>query len=306
MIGRRLYFFGGKGGVGKTTVSSAFSLILARRGKKVLLVSTDPAHSLSDLFRTDVGGGIREVFPRLFATEIDPQEEIKGYISRALGILERVTSPEVLDQIRDMLKSLEHTPGVEEAAVVESLSRRILEGFGEFDCFVVDTAPTGHTLAMLRTVRRVGRWMEELLRRRRRAESFREAAGVGSGPSEVLEVLKERRERLSRFSDLVTSGDTLFVPVVNPEKLSILETERLLEDLRGMGMAVTHLIVNKVLPEETAGEFMRRRKSQEREYLEMIRERFRHLKIILLGMRPADVRGPKDLEEIAKEMEAYL
>ncbi|MDQ7038395.1 MAG: TRC40/GET3/ArsA family transport-energizing ATPase [Aquificota bacterium] len=306
MLGKKLYFFGGKGGVGKTTVSSAFSLLLAKAGKKVLIISTDPAHSLSDLFETNVGPEVREVLPNLFATEIDPGKEVSTYVESALNAVERAVSPEVFSQIKEVFHAVEHTPGVEEAVTVDTLSRKILDNLRGFDCFVVDTAPTGHTLAMLRTVERVGRWMEELIERKMRAESLKEMAGTETGGHGTLRILKERRERLTGFARLVFSEDTLFVPVMNPERLSILETERLIENLEHMGVGVTHLVVNKVLPEETDCEFLRKRKTQEREYLELIGKRFRNLRVLTLKMKPTDLKGIGDLEKVAEELEAEL
>lgn len=306
MLGKKVYFFGGKGGVGKTTVSSAFSLLLARTGKRVLIISTDPAHSLSDIFETTIGSGIREVLPNLFATEIDPRGEVKDYVKKALKTVEKVVSPEVFSQIKEVFRAVEHTPGVEEAVTVDTLSRKILDNLGRFDRFVVDTAPTGHTLTMLKTVGRVGRWMEDLIERKIKAESLKELAGVRTGREETLMILKERRERLTEFAKLVFSKETLFVPVMNPERLSVLETERLIENLWHLGIEVTHLVVNKVLPEDADGEFLSRRRAQEREYLKLIGERFKSLKVLTLKMKPTEVKGIKDLEEIASELEAEL
>ncbi len=306
MFGKKVYFFGGKGGVGKTTVSSAFSLILSRKGRRVLIISTDPAHSLSDIFGVDIGGDLKEVVPGLVATEIDPKEEIKSHIEMALKTVERVVSPEVLDQIREVFRSVEHTPGVEEAAVVDALSRRITDGWKDFDCFVVDTAPTGHSLAMLKTVSRIGKWMEEVLERKLRAEEFKKIAGIGEGTPEALRTLRERRERLGRFSEIILSDETVFIPVLNPEKLSVLETERLVRDLKSIGIDVPCLIVNKVIPKGVGGEFLERRRSQERVYLQMIEERFADVRRIILEMRPTDVKGLEDLKDLASELEVNI
>ena len=306
MFGRKVYFFGGKGGVGKTTLSSAFSTILAKRGSRVLLVSTDPAHSLSDIFGVRIGSETREIDDGLWATEIDPREEIRAYVERALETIEGSVSPDVFDQIREIFHAVEHTPGVEEAAVIDTLSRKILGGLEEFDAFVVDTAPTGHALAMLKTVGRVGRWMEEVIERKLKAEAMKEVAGVEDRSTLALEVLRERRERFSKFSKLILSEKTLFVPVLNPEKLSILETERLVREVTGMGISITHVLVNKVLPEEVSGEFMERRKSQERDHINLIKEKFRKFQLVFIRLRPMDVRSVEDLKDLAKDLEGRL
>ena len=301
MMGKRVYFFGGKGGVGKTTLSSAFSLILAKT-KKVLLISTDPAHSLSDLFGSEVGPEAKEVEENLWAVEIDPKKQIEVYIKGAIEAIEGSVSPEVFEQIKEMFHSVEHTPGVEEAAILDALSRIVLKG--PFEAFVVDTAPLGHALAMFRTAGRVGRWLEELIKRKSSAESFREKAGLGR-LSRTLEILRERRERFSRFLEVVIR-DSLFFPVLNPEKLSIVETERMVEEVTGLGIEITHLFVNKVMPKDVKGEFVERRRSQEKIYMDLIRERFGSFKIVTVEMRPRDVVGMEDLKELAKELEGKL
>lgn len=298
---RRVYFFGGKGGVGKTTVSAAFALLLSTRGKKTLLISTDPAHSLADVLETEPLKEMREVTNNLSALEIDPYEVLKEYVETALENIEGSVSPDVFDQIKEVFHSIEETPGAEEAAVIERLSKVILKNLSEFDSFVIDTAPTGHTLQMLRTVGRVGKWLEELIRRKRKAESFKEAGGIDR-EDRSLSILEERRKRFSRFLELLLSRDTLFVPVLNPERLPILETERMVRELRRIGVELEFLVVNKVLPEETRDEFLLERKEQERKYLREIEERFSFLRMIKLPLRERDVKGIEDLKDLAVEI----
>ena len=302
MLGRKLILFGGKGGVGKTTLSSALALLLSERGRRTLLISTDPAHSLSDLFGLRPREGKVPVSERLEYLEIDPYGVIKDYVERALESVEPFVSPETFSKIREAFHSVEHTPGAEEAAVLEELSKIILENLDSYDHFVVDTAPTGHTLNMLRTVGRVGGWLEELLRKRREARSFREAGGLSSRDEKILEVLKERRERFSRFSEILFSKKALFVPVLIPEKLPVMETERLLRELRKLSLEVDYLLVNKVLPPNTADSFLLMRKEQERKYLREIRERFSDLRIVEIPMKERDVEGMEVLKEIAIEL----
>lgn len=301
MLRKKLLIFGGKGGVGKTTLSSAVAVLMSERGR-TLLISTDPAHSLSDLFRMEPGRGKVSVTDRLEYLEIDPRGVIEDYVERALESVEPFVSPETFSRIKEVFHSVEHTPGAEEAAVLEALSRVILENYGNYEHFVVDTAPTGHTLSMLRTVGRLGSWLEELLKGKMEAQRLREAGGMPSRKEKALEVLRERKERFSSFSRILLSKETSFVPVLIPERLPIAETERLLSELKGLGVGVEYLLVNKVLPYDTSDPFLLMRKHQERRYLMEIRERFSYLKIVEVPMRERDVEGIDTLREMAAEL----
>ncbi len=306
MLGRKLLLLGGKGGVGKTTLSSAIALLLSERKGRTLLISTDPAHSLSDIFETEPGKGVREVSSKLHYLEIDPYLAVREYMERALTSMEALMSPEAFSRLKDLLLNVEGTPGAEEAATLEELSKVVLGSMGEYEHFVVDTAPTGHTLTMLRTVGRIGRWMEDLLSVRMEAQRLREAGGFSRREDRVLEILRERRERFTRFHELLISKSTMFIPVLTPEKLPILETERLVRELTQMGINLEVLIVNKVLPENTVDEFLLNRKAQEREYLRDIRRRFSSLRVVEVPMRERDVRGMRALREIVYELERRL
>ena len=306
MLDKKLIFLGGKGGVGKTTLSSALSLLLSQRDRRTLLISTDPAHSLSDVFGLKPAKGTVKVNDRLEYLEIDPYEVIKEHIKRALESIESFVSPETFSRIKEAFHNVEHTPGAEEAAVLERLSKVILENLDSYDHFVVDTAPTGHTLNMLRTVGRVGSWLEELLKRRREAGRFKEAGGLNPRDEKVLEILRERRERFARFSEILFSKRTLFVPVLIPERLPIMETERLVAELKRLNLNLEYIFVNKVLPPETTDSFLLMRKEQERRYMKDIKEKFSHLRLIEVSMKERDVEGIDTLKEISTELERRL
>ncbi len=295
----KVYFFGGKGGVGKTSISSAFALFLSRLGRKVLLISTDPAHSLTDIFGVSFSEG--EVKENLHIIQIEPSRAIKEYIDRALDTVSRLFGTEEEREIKSIFKDIEYTPGVEDAVIVETLSKVILSNWDRYSYFVVDTAPTGHTLYMVKTVARVGVWLEELIRRRSRADRFLESAGKGR-EDKVLGILRERRERFSKFASLLFSDKVIFIPVLNPERLSIEETHRLVKEIRALGMKVNTLVVNKVLPEHTTDPFLRERKKQEKEYLSEIRRRFRDLKIVEVPLKEKDIKGIGALKELAEEL----
>jgi len=142
----RVYFFAGKGGVGKTTLSSAFALKLADKGLKTLIVSTDPAHSLSDVLGSSVGNEETPITENLSALEIEPRKAVRDYIESVLKIMEGSVSPETFSHIKDMVRGVEDAPGTLETALIDVLSETILRNLGTHNAIVLDTAPTGHTL----------------------------------------------------------------------------------------------------------------------------------------------------------------
>ncbi len=116
----KIYFFGGKGGVGKTSCSGAFAVNKAQNGDKVLLVSTDPAHSVSDLFECKIGSEIVKIRENLFATEINPEEESNKYIEGIRKGINNIYSPIIVEQINKQLDAAKVSPGSHESALFVS------------------------------------------------------------------------------------------------------------------------------------------------------------------------------------------
>src|SRR5690554_4486213 len=113
---------GGKGGVGKTTMSSAIALKAAQMGRKVLLVSTDPAHSLSDAFAMQFSGKEKQVVDNLTVLELDPDTEVDAYLERVLGQMRRYIGYDKVTELERQLQLTRHSPGAQEAALLERLS----------------------------------------------------------------------------------------------------------------------------------------------------------------------------------------
>ncbi len=302
MRDRKLFLFCGKGGVGKTTISAAFALLLSSRGRRTLLVSTDPAHSLSDLFARSVGNRITEVGEKLYALELDPSEELRTYVENALSAVREVVSPEAFREMESFMRSVGSAPGAEETALVDALSRTLPGCLADFEHVVLDTAPTGHTLRLIRNALRAGEWLEELISRRERIRRLRSAGEGREREDRVLDLLRDRGRRLRELLDLLTSADTLFVPVLVPEKLPLHETVRLVEELSALSLEVSMVVVNRVLPDGTDGEFLRERKRQESVYLRRIAESFARYRVVTVRLRTRDVSTTEDLKELAQEL----
>jgi arsenite-transporting ATPase len=248
--------YGGKGGVGKTTCAAATGIAAAEVGEPTLVVSTDPAHSLSDAFGMEVGGGPTEVRPDLWAVETDPEESLDAYRRVFERLTEDLTSVGVRlgdDGIRELFSS-GLLPGSDELAALDQLAA-IPDS--DYERVVVDTAPTGHTLRLLEMPSAVGRGVETARsvgeQVRRKANAARTmvfgpyAAGRTQGDEEAFDAVLED---MTAVSDLLKDeARTEFRVVCLPERMVISETERLVEQLRAAGVPVGRLVVNRVLEE---------------------------------------------------------
>lgn len=325
--GRRLLFVGGKGGVGKTTIASALALRMSEAGERVLLVSTDPAHSLGDLFDERLGDREREILPRLWAMEIDPEAEVERYLARVQGSMRGFAAPAMWGEIERQLELTRHAPGAEEAALMDRVAAVMDEGLERYDRVIFDTAPTGHTLRLLALPEIMAAWTDGLLRGRERSDSAAKAqarlggrAGSGEGREgdelgmidqveeapldersrRIREVLLERRRKFARARRLLLDPETTaFILVLIPEKLPILESVKALRTLEANHVPVAGLIVNRVLPSEAEGAFLAARRVQEARYLTRIARELAGLPRVLVPMMPSDVTGQTALRALA-------
>jgi len=240
--GTRLIFFGGKGGVGKTTTAAAAAVSIAGRGGRVLLLSTDPAHSLGDVLGIPVGDQEREVEPGLWARELDGAHALEQRRARHRSAVEelfatlrggsRFDAPydrAVMEDLIDLAP-----PGLDELfallAVIEALQR--------YDIVVVDTAPTGHALRLLELVGTAREWVQALLQI---LLKYRRVTGLG----EVARDLTETARDLRRFQEILADGSRArFIAVTRPAALPRLETGRLLAGLRRLRLSAPAVLVN--------------------------------------------------------------
>ena len=312
LLNRQVVFFGGKGGVGKTTCSSAFAVAASRRGRRVLLASTDPAHSTSDIFERPLGPEEREIAPNLSALEIDGTREAARYVGGVKRDIETMFAPSVLRQATRQLELAAASPGLSEVALLDRMIDLIVSREGAYDLIVFDTAPTGHTVQLLRMPDVVDTWIQALIRHRRallEIDSGKDAAepalalSGGEADDPVLTALERRHQRLKVLRGRVLDrGSTSFVLVAIPERLAIEETARAAALLGSIGIDVALLIVNRVLPDGLEGDFYRSRKAQESQYLAEIGERFPGTPRLDVRQLPHDVYGLESLRLISDQL----
>ena len=315
-LARRIVFVGGKGGVGKTTTAAALALAAAERGRTCLVVSTDPAHSLGDIFDTSIGDTDTALAPNLTGLEIDPDRAAAVHIASVKERMKTLVHPRLYDEIDRQLDLAAHAPGATEAALIERVAELMAVAGSRFDLVVFDTAPSGHTVRLLSLPEVMGAWMDGLLRHR--ARSSRLGAMLGhlggerrrgdelslidqhedhprdSPEARINDLLAARRRKFLVARELLldTAG-TAFLLVVNPDRLSILESRRVVETLARFDLPVSSLIVNRVLPDtaDASGAFIDARRAQERTYLGEIESVFAGLPRTVIPLRPDDVHG---------------
>lgn len=306
-------FFGGKGGVGKTTIAAAAALASADAGHSTLLVSTDPAHSTGDILEARLGPEPTAVAHRLDALEIDPAAAADRYIAEVKERVREVTSPRMLAEVEREIDVARAAPGAHEAALFDRFADLMPLAGDAYDRVVFDTAPTGHTLRLLGLPELMQAWVDGLVARRRKLNSLGRmwrkaagaaagaAAGTGRGPDDdpVLAALERRQARFRRAREIVTDpARTAFVFVVVPERLPILETARAVEALERYGIPVGGVVVNRVLPADAGGSFLARRREREARYLERIDRELARLPRTRVELREEDVVGPDALRSL--------
>ncbi|MFC6961855.1 ArsA family ATPase [Halocatena marina] len=306
-------FFGGKGGVGKTTVASAYALRCTEAGLRTIVVSTDPAHSTSDVFEQDFDDEPTPVdgYDGLFAMEIDPSEEIDQHLQETKRALNDHVSPSMVNAIDQQIEMAHQTPGAYESALFDRFIE-VMRTTDDYDRVVFDTAPTGGTLRLLSLPEYLEGWIDRLMDKRARSIDLFEKAAIGEREARrkaendpIIARLRERKERFE-FAGRILSEEASFYLVLNPDELSIRETSRAIDDLTGHDLSVSGVVVNRLTPQPdddeqgTGGQFLRERRERELERLETIRA-FDEPLLATIETRVGEVKGSL-LDDVADEL----
>ncbi|WP_183654676.1 TRC40/GET3/ArsA family transport-energizing ATPase [Prauserella isguenensis] len=296
-------FFGGKGGVGKTTLAAAFAVRQARRGVRTLVVSTDPAHSLGDVLGATLSDEPRPAGESLLAAEISGERQAGRRVAEVLEDARHAVPREVLPAVERHLRRAVESPGTVESALLDRLTDLVERTGKDWDLLVVDSAPTGHMLRLLSLPELLTPWIEGLAHNRKQARDVdRFADGLlgqaGAQRDPLLERLQSRRQRLEALQARLRADARVHLVLV-PERLPLAETERAADQLTEAGVPLAAVLVNRVASGEESGVLARRR-DQEHTVLARVRERFGGdgaSGVLTVPLLPGDLTGAAGLDE---------
>ena len=301
---QKFVFFGGKGGVGKTTVSCAYALKCAEAGLDTLVVSTDPAHSTADVFDQAFDDDPTAVdgHERLWAMEIDPDEAVDRHLTQVRRQMNQQVSAAIVNEIDRQIELAHRTPGAHEAALFDRFIE-VMRTADDYDRVVFDTSPTGGTLRLLALPEFLAGWIERLVAKRTKSVDLFEKAAIGDREARrkldedpLIAHLQGRKEKFE-FAGRTLREDSAFFLVLNPDELSIRETERAVAEMAEQDLGVEGFVVNKVTPapdEDEQGRgatWLRDRVGTERERIDEIRGEFDEPVVAEIEARVREVKG---------------
>jgi arsenite-transporting ATPase len=301
-------FFGGKGGVGKTVFAAATALWHAQQGRRTMLASTNPVHSLTSLLNQNVLGKHTPVegVPNLWAYEIETKDtiersktEIREKIKWFLKFADISTKAE------DFVESATMNPAFEESAMFENMIDLMFKD--EYDVYVFDTAPTANARRLLGMSKVYSLWVGKMMKSREEAKSLRELLSFTKKKEEdpLMEYLVGFRDRMAHAQKLLTDEElTAFFFVTLPEALPIAVIKRFINWFHDFGIPVGGVLVNMLIQQDqvNAGspEFVRNRVAMQNEYMDQIWKDFEGGVRSVIPLLDDEVRGTKALGNVAQ------
>jgi arsenite-transporting ATPase len=314
----RLMLFGGKGGVGKTTSSAATAIWLADSGYRVLLVSSDPAHSTSDSLEYELGSEPTPVegVDNLWGLELDPAERMSELLPKLSAALEKglggnagnLLGQQASEGIAQEMSGLNSTdlllPGLDEALAFDKLLSFAQDP--RFDALVFDTAPTGHTLRFLGLPEIIDSWAGRIIRIARLTGGIRSILMGRHQERAMQEELDKFKKRVAHVRRVLTNPSvSSFTLVTIPEQMAVSETKRAAETLTEFDIDVNGIIVNRITPDYDHP-FIQKRRESEQKHLSKLREEFSSLPIAEVPLEENDVHGFDALRSIGNILNGEL
>ena len=298
----RIILFTGKGGVGKTTIAAATAIQAARKGIKTLVISTDPAHSLSDALDFGLSPEPVEIAPNLFGQEFDVYYSMKKYWGNMRQLMLSLFKWQGLETM--LAEELSVLPGMEEASAFLWLNKYYEEN--EYDLIIIDSAPTGETLTLLSLPQVTQSWLTKAFPGQKFAIKT-----MGSVVRKLMDVpLDYGYEELENLFGTLEKIQKVFIDpkitsirlVANPERMVIQEAKRAYTYLQLYGYNVDALIVNRVLPQSAAGGYFDSYLTAQAKYLDEIDESFSPMPIFKVEHQGKEVFGKALLEQIGENL----
>jgi arsenite/tail-anchored protein-transporting ATPase len=300
----RTILYTGKGGVGKTSVAAATARRCAAAGMRTIVLSTDPAHSLSDSLEAELGPEPTEVGPRLFGQEVQAQREMERHWEAVQDWLGELLAQRGVDQIS--AEELTVPPGMDELFSLLQIKRH--HETEEYDAIVVDCAPTGETLRLLSFPDVASWWLEKVFPWEKRvvaaARPFARTFLDVSLPSEAVfdDVQRLVHNLVAMNGILRDRSSTSLRLVMNPDRMVIREAMRTFTYLNLYGYLTDAVVVNRLFPADVEGGYFAAWRGVQQEHMELVRSAFSPVPILQAPFFDQEVIGPEMLDRLGDEL----
>jgi len=309
---RRYIMFGGKGGLGKTTLSATCAFWLASHGKRVLLFSVDPQASLSDIFQRDIfGKGPVPIMENLWAEEVDADRRIREYQDEIRKkILDMYGFDRVPEEIDNYISAASAEPAMEESAIFDAVVDIIVQG--DYDYYIYDMVPLGHALYYLSMAKVYDEWINKITKLRQEMGHYDQVAATMRRQEtveedKILEELQYIKSRINASSQILTDKRrTAFFFVLVPEEMIILDTRKAAELFSRFDVPISGYVVNRVLPPElrqgNIPQFLKNRISMQEKYLGEIQTTLGSQVLAYVPEMERDITGLPMIEKLAERL----
>lgn len=298
----RIYIFTGKGGVGKSSVAAAHAIKSAEEGKKTLLVSTDMAHNLGDIFERKLGKEAENVLPNLDIYEIDPEYVMENDFSSIMSYLGNLLS----DVDDYSLQDMGMMPGMEE--LFSLLKIADIYNSERYERIIVDCAPTGETLALLKFPELLSWYMEKLfpigkVAMRMLSPISKSVFKVEMPNKSAMTDMEKMYLKLVELQELLKNRDVTSIRIVTtPEKMVVEETKRNYMYMNLYNFNVDGLYINRILPQDINNDFFNKWIVIQREYITYLKESFSALSIYEIPWYEEELRGVSNIRRIVEDV----
>ncbi len=290
----KLLMVGGKGGVGKTTCASSIALRFARDGKRVLLISSDPTPSLSDIFDIEIGDKETKITHEfnLYGLEISSEIVLKRWKERfGPEIYEVISSFAKVDY--DFVDYVGTAPGIEEEYMLNFIIELVEDD--KYDLVVWDTAPAGHTLRLLQLPHLFLKHMEAATKFYMSMydyfEKLKVAVTLKGSKRTLLEIISSWESLSEKIVQFIRDRETTkFIIVTIPEALGVRLTDRIIEEFSENDLYVENIIINHVVKEADC-EFHKKRKNMQEYYIDILQRRYSNINMVILNLEADEIKG---------------
>jgi len=309
---RRYIMFGGKGGLGKTTLSATSAFWLASHGKKVLLFSVDPQASRSDIFQRDIfGKGPVPIMENLWAQEVDADRRIREYQDEIRKkILDMYGFDRVPEEIDSYIAAASAEPAMEESAIFDAVVDIIVQG--DYDYYIYDMVPLGHALYYLSMAKVYDEWISKITKLREEMRQYDQVAATMRRQEtveedKILEELQYIKNRIHASSQILTGKRrTAFFFVLVPEEMIILDTRKAADLFSRFDVPISGYVVNRVLPPDLGQgnipPYLRNRITMQQKYLDEIRGTLGNQVLAYVPEMERDITGLPMIERLAQRL----